>query len=97
MNGAMVLAGKGRPGCRRAWYDGPKPILSRVYNSALARWLKVDFCGEALSLTWTGNRDEATVMESYVAETTALSIKQVADALRPGWDAVYAEPVVGAR
>lgn len=95
MSKGVIYLGGGRTASRRALF-GPKPIMSRVYNQTLVKWLRVEGGeGGTLAMAWTGNRDEATLIESYAAETAALAVKLIADARGLGWDAVYAEPVAG--
>ena len=78
----------------RSYWCGSKPITSRVYNSTLGMWLRVvAFPTGAVDLQWTADRDAATQMESFAADTTALALKIIADANGLGWEAVYAEPV----
>ena len=81
------------PRKRYGHWGAAKPIASRVYNATLARWLvvKIELPGQSVSMTWTGNRDQASTMESYTAETLALSLKLLGDHGMMGWEAVYAE------
>lgn len=93
-----VIYANGREIIRNRAYSA-RPIPARIYNSTLVKWLVVDR-GEdggahAPVLLWTGDRDCATTMESFAAETLARALKVVSDQLGMGWEAVYAEPTKG--